>query len=195
MSEFFPSDQPIPSGPETLRIVLEPLTPAHAALDYDAVMESRRQLRLWSGSSWPADDFTLEDNLKDLQFHWREQQERTAFTYTVLDRARETCLGCVYIRPLSELVPGNPAKLQAVAANDAMARFWVRSSRLDGDLERHLLDTLISWLGSEWPFAHVFFHTPEENSAQQRLFTAALMQHSLTLLMVDRGGLHRFYEV
>lgn len=195
MTQFYPADRPLPSGTQTPRILLEPLKPAHVELDFDAVVESRQQLRLWSGSSWPADDFSLDDNLRDMQFHWREQQERAAFTYTVLDPAREICLGCVYIRPLSELVPNNPAQLSDVAANDAVARFWVRSAHLDGDLERHLLDTLISWLDREWLFARVLFHTPEENSAQQQLFAEALLQHSSSLDMADRGGLHRFYEV
>ena len=194
MTDFFAPERPVPDGIETSRLLLEPLKPEHVKVDYAAVMVSREQLRLWSGSPWPADDFTLDDNLQDMQWHWREHQDRIAFTYTVLDPARTVCLGCVYMRPLLELQPANPAQLADTAADEALVRFWVRSSRLDGDLERHLLDTLLNWLYDAWSFSRVLFETRELNKRQAQLFEGFPLRLRMSLQMPGRGGTHLFYE-
>lgn len=194
MTDYYAPERPVPNGIETPRLLLEPLKPEHVELDYAAVMESRKQLRLWSGSLWPADDFTLEENLQDVQWHWREHQDRVAFTYTVLDPVRSVCLGCVYARPLVELLPANPGELANIAADETLVRFWVRSSRLDGDLERHLLDTLLNWLDDAWSFSRVFFQTAKLNTRQSALFENYALRRAMSLQMPRRGGTHLFYE-
>ncbi len=193
MNDYFPPYRPVPTGYRTPQLLFEALWPEHVQFDYDAVMESREYLRLWSGSSWPAEDFTLADNLQDLQWHWREHQERVAFTFTVLDPARESCLGCVYLRPLSELIPYNTQKLQDVAADESLVRFWVRTSEQAGDLEHHLLQTLTNWLHEEWPFSRVLFETSAKNDAQMALFETYPLQRVMSLDMPQRGGSHLFY--
>jgi hypothetical protein len=75
------------SAPATTTIdefFLEPLTTDHVELDYAAVMDTREWLREWSGSTWPADDFTVDENREDLARHQREHEEGVAFTFTVL---------------------------------------------------------------------------------------------------------------
>jgi len=52
---------------------------------YEAVMSSAEMLHRWSQSNWPIDDFTLAQNLADLQRHEREHIERMAFSSTVLN--------------------------------------------------------------------------------------------------------------
>jgi RimJ/RimL family protein N-acetyltransferase len=192
MNPYFPSELPVPQGITTPHLLLEPLKPDHVQLDYEAVMESRDYLRLWSGSSWPADDFTLEENLQDLRWHWREHRERAAFTFTVLDPSRETCLGCIYLRPLSELIPNNKQALKNVAADESLLRFWIRQSSQIGDLEQDLLNSLVSWLSTDWVFSRIFFETREENEAQKELFDAYL-RPAMSLDMPQRGGRHLFY--
>lgn len=54
----------IPKYLSTRNCFLEPLSTDHLQLDYEAVMESKNFLRLWSKSTWPDDHFQLEDNLK-----------------------------------------------------------------------------------------------------------------------------------
>ena len=39
---------------------------ADADMDYAAVMEGREYRRTWDQSTWPADDFTVAANRKDL---------------------------------------------------------------------------------------------------------------------------------
>ena len=60
-------------------------------------------LRRWSQSGWPADGFTLADNLEDLEMHYREHVERAACTYTVLTPDGAECLGAVYVKPIGPL--------------------------------------------------------------------------------------------
>ena len=195
MANYFPPDRSVPAGYQSPHLLLEPLKPEHVALDYAAVIESREQLRLWSGSSWPADDFTLDDNLKDLQWHWREHQERVAFTYTVLDPMRETCLGCVYLRPLEELAAANPTHLADVAADETMVRFWIRSSRLNSGLERELLNTLMRWLEDDWPFSRVLYEVRDKNARQIQLLESFPLHQVMALQMPGRGGIHQFYAL
>ena len=195
MTHYYPPERPIPPGTQTPLLVLEPLIPGHGELDYAAVIESREQLRLWSGSSWPADDFTLQDNLKDLQWHWREHQERVAFTYTVLDPTHEICLGCVYLRPLAELAPFNPTELANVSADETLVRFWIRTVKDQSDLERQLLSQLMRWLEDEWTFSRVLYETSDVNAPQIKLFESSPLRRVKTLQMPRRGGRHVFYEL
>lgn len=191
---FFPPGRDVPPGLETALFILEPLRPAHVALDYEAVMASRDQLRLWGGHDWPGDDFTLAANGADLAEHWREHQERAAFTYTVLDPARERCLGCVYIRPLAELRAHNAYLLSGVGGDEALLRFWVRTDELEGELEALLLLSLHEWMARDWPFARTLFETREANARQRERFRAAGLRPVLTLMLPQRGGAHLFFE-
>src|SRR5437867_3283681 len=101
--EFYPDSAPVPEEMRTRRLFLRPLRATDVELDYDAVMSSAEMLRRWSQSTWPADDFTLSENLDDLQRHEHEHKEREAFTFTILNPEGTRCLGCVYFMPLSPL--------------------------------------------------------------------------------------------
>jgi hypothetical protein len=193
LTAYYPAELPVPAGTATGRLLLEPLRPELVVLDYEAVIESREQLRLWSGSSWPADDFSLSDNLRDLEWHWREHQELSAFTYSVLEPEREKCLGCVYMRPVAELLADNHDLLQA-AADETLIRFWICSSLLEGELERHLLSTLVNWLDESWDFSRVLFETRASNLRQVQLLETFPMRRALLLEMPRRGGTHVFFE-
>jgi hypothetical protein len=46
----------------------------------------------WETSSWP-DNRSLEDNLRDLQAHADDFENRAGFTYTVLDPATGDVIG------------------------------------------------------------------------------------------------------
>lgn len=194
---FFPAGMPVPQELNHPEFHLEPLTPAHTPLDYAALMESRELLRLWSGSPWPQDDFTLVANEEDLAWHAREHRERIAFTYTVLDPAGDTCLGCVYIKSLATLVAEqteNPGRLAVIGDFEAAVRFWVTAPRLAGGLDRQLLDALNAWFAREWPFRRVLYHTRVVNKQQLALFREAGLAPVWTLTMPGRGGAHQFWE-
>ena len=130
LPRFYPPDRPVPATLLTDAFLLEPLTPVHTALDHAALMESKQFLRRWSGSPWPADDFSLADNRADLAEHDEEHRRRVAFTYTVLAPDRSRCLGCVYIKPLAALAGGLPL---TVGVDEATVRWWVTTPLLATD--------------------------------------------------------------
>jgi len=57
----------VPAGVRTEEFLLRPIRAADAARDFDAVVETRADLRVWEQSSWPDDDFTVEANRQDLE--------------------------------------------------------------------------------------------------------------------------------
>ena len=149
----FPSRGSAPREMRTERLILRPLRASDVERDYDAVMSSAAELRRCRGSEWPSGDFTLAENLADLERHEREHESGEAFTYTVLAPDEARCLGCVYIvRVWPEATP-----LCGTAACAACVGFWVRTSEQANDLDRHLLAALRGWLKAEWSLDCVLF--------------------------------------
>ena len=179
--QFFPSGAPVPAEKRTDRLLLRPLRATDVELDYDAVMSSPAMLRSWSQSAWPADDFTLAQNLADLERHEREHEAREAFTFTVLDPAGTRCLGCVYLAP----VPDAARPLCAGAAFPVRVGFWVRASEIASDLDRHLLAGLREWLATGWRFDCALFVIAERDARQATLLAEAGLQMRSTITLPD----------
>jgi hypothetical protein len=142
---FVPADFVVPLGLAAEAFRLEPLGPQHNDADYEAWSSSMEHIHMtpgWESSSWPS-DLSLEENLRDLERHADDFENRAGFTYTVLDPATGDVLGCVYIYP------------DAGEQNVAHVRSWVRASvpELDVQLWRAVTD----WLANEWPFARVAY--------------------------------------
>jgi len=134
--------------------VLEPLGPQHNLADYDAWSSSMAHIRAtpgFEGSDWPH-EMSLAQNLADLGAHARDFEQRSGFTYTVLDPAAGDVVGCVYIYPVG---PDDADPGAAADVRDASVRSWVRADRaaLDGPLWRAVSE----WLAAEWPFAHAHY--------------------------------------
>lgn len=179
---FYPTDKDVPQEKRTDRLTLRPLRPTDVELDYDAVVSSAEMLRRWCQGDWPADGFTLAENLADLQRHEREHGEWKAFTYTVLDPQGIRCLGCVYIVPLGpELIP-----LGEGAAYPADVTFWVRASEVANGLDADLLATLREWFRADWAFDRILFTAGTQDAHHAALFGAAGQEELLTY--ADPGG-------
>ena len=179
MALFYPKDANVPDKLQADGYFLRPLTVDDVELDYAALMASKELLRRWSGRDWPSDDFTLDDNYKDLEEHQREHQDGQAFTYTVMDAHRPACLGCVYVEPLSRVLAlGQVWNVDGLTVGDfqASVRFWVREPRLEDELDRQLLQTLISWFNREWAFEEIFFRANDHDRRQMELFQEAGFQ-------------------
>ncbi|HEY0605978.1 MAG TPA: hypothetical protein VGD58_23845 [Herpetosiphonaceae bacterium] len=166
---FYPDQAPVPEETRTDRLWLRPLRATDVELDYEAVMDSKEQLRGWSGGRWPDDDFTLAQNLDGLQQHEREHAAREAFTFTVLDPFGTRCLSCIYLMPVAPVA--EPCCVGASYA--ANIGFWVRTSELATDLDAHLLATLRAWLAAEWAFDRVVFTISRQEQRQATLFRDA----------------------
>jgi hypothetical protein len=173
---FYPQDAPVPAKLQTDEFTLRPLRATDVELDYAAVMSSREMLRVWSQSDWPADDFTLQGNLEDLEWHEQEHVEREAFTFTVMNPAATECLGCVYVNPLERWLKrfkASEAELAALGDYQACTSFWVRQSRLADELDRRLLAALVDWFERDWAFARALFGVNERVERQTRLMAEA----------------------
>jgi len=178
---FYPAGVAAPQEKRTDCLYLRPLRATDVELDYEAVMSSAEMLRRWSQSDWPVDDFTLAQNLADLQRHEREHIERKAFTFTVLNPQGTQCLGCVYIVPVRpEEIP-----LCEDAAYAADVGFWVRESELASALDRHLLETLRDWFQAEWAFDRVLFTVSQQETRQATLLEAAGLEQRFTYASWD----------
>lgn len=84
---------------------------------------------------WPQ-PMTLEENMADMEMHFREFTDREAFTYSILDG--DEVIGCLYIYPDK----GEETR--------AHVSSWVRESRAEMDVV--VWSAVSDWLASEWPF-------------------------------------------
>jgi hypothetical protein len=139
---FVPADFVVPLRLETPEFRLEPLGPRHNDADFSAWSSSIEHIRAtpgWEGSSWPR-EMTLEENRADLQRHADDFENRSGFTYTVLEPGGDV-VGCVYIYPARD------------DSHDVQVSSWLRASR--AELDRVLWQAVSDWLAADWPFERV----------------------------------------
>lgn len=142
---FVPTGFVVPLALATERFRLEPLGPQHNDSDYEAWSTSVEHIHAtpgWETSSWP-DDRSPEDNLRDLERHAGDFENRRGFTYTVLDPATGEVIGCLYIYP------------DKSEEHDARVLSWVRADRSELDVE--LSRAVTTWLADDWPFERVAY--------------------------------------
>ncbi len=190
--QFYPLEANVPAELKDDTFWLRPLRIGDATLDYEALMVSVEMLRRWGGGSWPEDSFTVEDNVQDLAMHEREHLAREAFTYTVLTPSGDQCLGCVYLDPLARVLSMGgivePEIVPPLADYQAVARFWVRQTRLADELDRQLFAMLVPWLRSAWHFGQVYFRTNEWDVRQVKLLEDAGLRRHYVVDVPDRQG-------
>jgi len=163
-TNFVPESFKVPKQLETDLFRIRMLTIKDVDKDYDAVISSVQHLKGIFGpveiigdiGDWPENDLTKEQDLIDLGWHQREFQDRSSFTFTVVNLDESQCLGCVYILP-SE----NPSY-------DAMVFLWARESELKNDLDNKLFLTVKDWIKKEWPFKNVVY--PGRDIAWNKFF-------------------------
>lgn len=175
----------VPDALHTDAFLLRPITAADAEADYEAVMATRDLLRLWEQTSWPADDFTVSENRRDLAGLAERHAAGRAFTFTMRDPADAQCLGCVYVFPIDAafLARASVTARENVdwATVDAAVYFWVRGERLAGALDARLLDALRSWFSGAWALDRTVY------------VTSALVTRQTALL--EHAGLRVWFEL
>jgi RimJ/RimL family protein N-acetyltransferase len=169
---FYPHNAVVPEELRTAEFLIRPLRTTDLELDYEALMDSKELLRQWSQSDWPSDDFTLADDLIDLERHQQEHSQRQAFTFTIMNLEETECLGCVYIYPPSPVIRQHNY--------EALVAFWVRQSRLNDGLEQRVLKSLIDWFRQEWAFTRIFFEASYQLPQQIELFSQVGLQQRYT---------------
>jgi hypothetical protein len=124
---------------------LEPLGPAHNERDHEAWMTSIEHIRSTPGfdtpeADWPV-EMSLQMNLEDLTRHSIDFDDRTGFTYSIVDG--DEVIGCVYIYPAEH------------PDHDAEVTSWVRVSR-EG-MDRIVWRSMSGWIAASWPFSNPIY--------------------------------------
>ncbi len=133
---------------------LEVLSPAHAALDFEAVRGNAERIRHIFGpeSDWPSASLSYEENLADLIRHEAEFERREAFAYAMLDPTGTQYLGCLYIKPIKSRLAVDLRRERF----QAQAFFWLSEAGLALGTDT-VLRWLTHWVHQAWPFAAVAF--------------------------------------
>ena len=194
---FADLNKPVPTRLRTDEFQLRPITVGDAALDYEAVMETRESLRLWEQSTWPEDHFTIDDNRRDLADMQERHEAGRAFSYTVLDPVGAACLGCVYVFPHDATFL---AKSTVVAVGDdewtetdAVVYFWVRKRAMEAGTDARLLESLRVWFRDEWQFGNVVFVVSQKFEHQVDLLNATDLTRRFELTEPEKSGSFAVY--
>jgi hypothetical protein len=147
-----PADFDVPATLEHPAFHLRMLAAQDARADYEAVMETQARLRAGSPHGWPREEFTLAENLADLQRHEAEFQQRIAFAFTVVTPADDRVLGCVYINPSASFI--NSSTENSSISKEADVYMWMRDE-VHQALIRSLFEAVDTWLDTCWPFESV----------------------------------------
>jgi len=164
---------PVPERRRADGFVFTRLTAAHAELDHAALMGSVDYLRMWSDSEWPTDDFTLAENRVELAWHDDEHGAGIAFTYSVQDAVESRVLGCLYLRPLSDMLLTRgvepPAGPSWPDGDTPCARGWLRRDEPEA-VERRFLGEALTWLtGPAWAFPSLWWVSASSDARQLEL--------------------------
>ncbi|MHA6511825.1 GNAT family N-acetyltransferase [Tessaracoccus sp. Z1128] len=131
---FVPVGFEPPKSLVTNQFVLEPLGPQHNEADHGAWTSSIEHIRATPGypkGDWPpVNAMSLAANHADLTRHAEDFSSGKGFTFTVLDPADGSVIGCVYLYP-------------AEGEGDVTVRSWVRADR--SHLDRPLADRVAEW--------------------------------------------------
>ena len=135
--------------------IVRPLVPTDVVADHDAVMSSREFLYHWEQDPpWPAADFSVEDNLADLERMDRAHRDGSRYTYTVMNPEESEALGCIYLIPSDDRIYRNAEVTShdgtELSSVDAMVSFWVRVSTWETGFERSVLAAVLGWLRDDW---------------------------------------------
>ena len=104
---------------------------------------------------YPSEDWSLEDNLADLEQMRREHEAGTRYVYTVMNLDETEVLGCTYyfanddrMWRTAEVTTGDETGFGSV---DLVVAFWARADTWVDGFEQTLLDGVWGWIRDVWP--------------------------------------------
>ena len=126
-------------------------------------MATQEPLLQRTSGRWPRPDFTIEENLADLEDHEVDFQARRGFTYTIMNPGETRCLGCVYVYPLED------DRGETAHDYEAVVWFWIRPDGVVTEMDRHLLAAMVPWLHTDFAFRRVLFRAWSNDERQMAL--------------------------
>lgn len=138
-----PADFNIPHQVVLPKLKLLKVDPVYAQQDHQALMATRKQIRQDLGSDWPADNLTLAENKTSLMNDLNAFNQRSNFTYHLLELASDRVIGCLYISHSSS------AKYQAAVY------YWLIPELYQSPAHPAIRADIKKWLSTSWPFTAV----------------------------------------
>lgn len=169
-------------------VTIFPTNIEFAASDFEAVMASKEELRLWSVSDWPEDDFTITANREDLKYHVEDNLEYTAYGFMLYDPSKKTCYGSLYINPIHFESFKN--EKEEIEKFDVRINCWIRTD-IEESFKIDIIKTIINWLNRAWPIRWGFSARPTLPQ-YQNLFIKSGLKRSLTLVYKESNKLHLY---
>ncbi len=140
-------------------------------------MASKSELRLWSHSTWPSDEFTKQENKADLELHEADNRDHSAYGYMLYDSKKQYCYGSLYLNPIEtlknnyDLVEGTPDNLSQL---DARIDMWVRPDEPQAHME--LTFIIVDWLAETWKIKAGYVLRENMETKKQAYLTANLSE-------------------
>ena len=160
---------------ETERLILEPVTPAHAVALHDAVLASQRELLPWM--PWAVDP-TLDGSLAEATRSAQDFKAGTHYHFAVIERSSGLVLG---VAGFNNEAPGRPE-----------LHYWIRTDHAGRGLTTEAARALIAWARGELGVRSVWLWAGRDNAASRRVAEKLGFTHIGPLDWRPAGGLGDF---
>lgn len=190
-----PAHRPVPERFDALGFVLRRQQRSDNALDYRAVMDSRLLLRIWSDSSWPEDDFTLEQNAEDLAGHISDFDQHEAYGFSIFTPSQDRLLGSLYLESVAPFLEGYQADdvtRARLGQYDVRVEYWLRRG-IDEAFELTFLTEIMGWLEHSWWFSRAAFGSRRGMLVRRDCYQKAGLVSAVTLHSHDGARQFHFH--
>jgi len=160
---------------ETERLILEPVTPAHAAALHDAVLASQPELLPWM--PWAVDP-TLDGSFAQATRSEHDFKAGTHYHFAVIERSSGLVLG---VAGFNNEAPERPE-----------LHYWIRTDHAGRGLTTEAVRALIAWARGELGVRSVWLWAGRDNAASRRVAEKLGFTHIGPLDWRPAGGLGDF---
>lgn len=169
--DFWQQQWTVPGEAESNNLIIRPIRESDKARFFHSYMTSQKWLYRKLGWAWPSEKSTLEQNSTMVDYHLEQAEQKTAFTYVVLDKSDNSIIGAVYMVPVAPERQENSGISKS--AYNAEVSWWLLESAVDNNLHNDLFALLTRWLGESWPWRQVMFPVSENNATALQLLESS----------------------
>lgn len=169
--DFWQQQWTVPGEAESNNLIIRPIRESDKARFFHSYMTSQKWLYKKLGWAWPSEKSTLEQNSTMVDYHLEQVEQKTAFTYVVLDKSDNSIIGAVYMVPVASERQENSGISKS--AYNAEVSWWLLESAVDNNLHNDLFALLTRWLGESWPWRQVMFPVSENNATALQLLESS----------------------
>lgn len=160
MKKFIPDDFKVPDTCKTRSYIFRKFKKKDNVKDYQAVMKNADFIKKIRGGKlchddWPASDFSLEDNRKDVTSFLNNFKQRKSFAYIIWDKNESKYLGCIYLNPIEKFY------IEYQDKYDVDFSMWVTKDVYKRGLYTDIYQVVYDWLREDWPFKRIMHRNAE----------------------------------